>query len=244
MSNLEFYNSYELSSGYIVKFLFDDNLSIIYQKQNLDEKSVYNIYNNIIELNNGNLVFAGIQDTSFIKTKPFDLMGKILLLDKDCNLIKKRYYSTNDINDNNGNLSALYSFFQTSDKGYIAAYYHQATTAPGKFMVVKYDSTGCDSTVAFCGAVGIKVSEIEKNNLNIYPIPTNDALYIEQHDTNLPSKANYFITNSLGQAVLNNQITFENGKARIYLKNLPAGLYTIKFKFDNLTSTNYKIIKQ
>jgi hypothetical protein len=241
MSNLETFNFYELGYGYIIKLQFDDNLTIINQKQNIDEKSVYNAYNNIIELENGNLVFAGYQDTSYHKGRPFNLLGKILWTDKNGNQIKKLYYSYKDPLNNNSYICGLTSFNRTTDNGFIAAYYYNSPTFPGKFMVVKYDSTGCDSSAFYCTTVGIKENNYQAADVSIYPQPANNVL-------NLSSvlfankKAQIQISNNLGQLLIKQHLQFNNGIAQLPLANLPKGIYFIKLTDEDLKTFTQKLI--
>jgi hypothetical protein len=230
----ELLNNNLLGYDYAVKFNAS-SLNLIWQKLALDPKSVCNVNYNVIE-NENNLLIFGNLDTSFVKNLPHNTMGRFIWLDKNGNLINKKYLNHTS-NVNFSNLYWAYSIIKTTDKAYITSYYYNALTQPGKFMIVKYDSTGCDTSAS----VGIKENYYQAADVSIYPQPANNVL-------NLSSvlfankRAQIQISNNLGQLLIKQHLQFNNGIAQLPLANLPKGIYFLKLIDEDLKTFTKKII--
>ena len=75
----------------------------------------------------------------------------------------------------------------------------------------------------------VSVNEnIENQEIEIYPNPTNGVLFVEtRHGTSLPDQT-YRITNLMGQTLLSGNVINEN--QQINISNLPEGTYFIKIE--------------
>ncbi|MFY8004621.1 MAG: T9SS type A sorting domain-containing protein, partial [Chitinophagaceae bacterium] len=150
-------------------------------------------------------------------------------------------YLNHTSNVNFSNLYWAYSIIKTTDKAYITSYYYNALTQPGKFMIVKYDSTGCDTSAFYCATVGIKENYYQAADVSIYPQPANNVL-------NLSSvlfankRAQIQISNNLGQLLIKQHLQFNNGIAQLPLANLPKGIYFLKLIDEDLKTFTKKII--
>ncbi len=82
----------------------------------------------------------------------------------------------------------------------------------------------------------LNISEIEENNINIYPNPVDDNLYF--NGINFNNNSAISIYNVLGKKIL--EATINNDKP-IDVSNLTSGLYFIKF---NTLSKTFKILKK
>ena len=239
----ETFNTFKLNYGYVAKFDLED-INPIWQKKYMDEKSPYNAYTKIIEESNGNITVAGSQDTCFTKNLPFNLMSKITKLDKDGNLINKKYYNYNpDFNSTpqSAFLLNLYGFNKTSDNGYISCFYDQNGSAPRKFFIVKYDSLGCDTTAAYCATVGFKEQNYQAIDVSIYPQPAKQFINL-QSVLFANKKAQVNISNAIGQICYNASVQFNNGNSQLNLANLPKGIYFLKLVDEDLRSFSSKIV--
>jgi len=84
---------------------------------------------------------------------------------------------------------------------------------------------------------GASYSRIENTfNVNVFPNPTTDFLYIEQGY----AAVNVVCLNGLGARVFEQNIT--SPVKRIDLSGFAKGVYTFQFTIDNLTSFSKKVI--
>jgi hypothetical protein len=227
--------SWDLHKLYVVKFDFNTN-AVIWQKY-FDSSSPIAYFTSVLELNNEDLIVAGPYDTSYVKGLGFNLLGSIYRLDKNGNILVKRQFKYSPF-DSQQHLPYLYSIQKTSDNGYISSYYCMDTN-PNRFLIVKYDSTFCDSSAFYCSTVGIDELISKNEGLKIYPNPTNGIITIETaNSSNIQLK----LTNVLGQLIKEETLKFE--KQNINLADLKNGIYFLQV-FDNkkLIGTT-KIVKE
>lgn len=80
------------------------------------------------------------------------------------------------------------------------------------------------------------VSELEKENVKIYPNPTTDFIYVTLHSKSKIEEAEIFDT--AGRLILKTKLDTE----KLDLRSLPAGIYMISFRNSDLKPV--KIIKK
>lgn len=76
-------------------------------------------------------------------------------------------------------------------------------------------------------------------NLQVYPNPANDYVTIQAQSSNI--KASELLT--IDGRVINNQINFEDNKAKLSIQNLEKGIYLLRIIGQNNQITSTKIIK-
>lgn len=81
----------------------------------------------------------------------------------------------------------------------------------------------------------VSIVEVKKNNLTIYPNPTNGIITIENKNS-----ANFNLFNSVGKMVVNGTM---NEKASVDLSKFDDGLYILKIINENGSISSKKIIK-
>jgi hypothetical protein len=232
----------ELYYGYAVKFDLTATTPV-WQKTYLDEKSIVNNYSTVLEKKNGDLVLAGTQDTSYLKCIAMRNMGKITWLASTGEFIKKRYYNYIPALNSSGVFADyLFDFNPTNDNGFISCYYDQGGgQLQRKFFIVKYDSTGCDTSAFYCATVDIKENNYQAADVNIYPQPANNVLNLSSVlFTN--KRAQIQISNNLGQLCFKQSVQFNNGNAQLPLANLPKGIYFLKLIDEDFKTYTQKII--
>ncbi len=91
--------------------------------------------------------------------------------------------------------------------------------------------------------VGIKTSEINSNNLGLFPNPTTDKLHLQIDDT-INKFDKLFIYNGLGQLILENDLTIKNETSALDVSALPDGVYILTLQSkDGFTSKRFVIAR-
>lgn len=113
----------------------------------------------------------------------------------------------------------------------------------------EFTSTISDTQLTAKSTDGIKNIEIDEEansyNLNVFPNPFNEFIYLEDINTIKSETVNLKISNSLGFCVFDKTYTTESLKnnSKIYLENLSSGVYFLNIKTGDKTIVK-KIIKQ
>ncbi len=202
---------------------------LIWSNSNFDSPELLNGFTCINELPNGDLLVGGVIDTLSI-VQSCDMI-RISKLNSSGTLISQRYYDYK-INaptaDNNHDLKSL-NF--TSDGGWVAGIGQVNFPNPNPLFYVKYDSTGCDSTVAYClNPVGVEellgssLGSTQGDKLKVWPNPARNEVYFDFMGSNVVESISIF--NPLGELML--QLScFETNKA-LNIESLCPGLYTYR----------------
>ncbi len=219
-----------------MKFDINNPTLPIWQKQ-IDTASPANGFSSIKELKNGDLLIVGGLDTNLMHNLNWNTLHRIIKMDKNANIIWKKYYNyqTNAPADNQQGILGLEI---TNDNSFITAI-QVNNTNPNPFFVVKYDSTGCDSSAFYCSTVGIDELKIKNEELKIYPNPTNGIITIETaNSSNILLK----LTNVLGQLIKEETLKFE--KQNINLVDLRNGIYFLQVYDNEKLIGTRKIVKE
>ncbi len=223
------------NKAYAVKFDLNNLNNVLWTKE-FDTLSVYNFFSTITELGNGDLILAGTLDTLknyFVSEKG---MLRLIKLDQNGNLKWKKLFSR-DSSEKNGKRPRSLNI--TQNGSYVIANELYFATNPRPYSITKIDSTGCDSTVAYCQTVGFEELKINNYKLNIYPNPTRDILNIELDDLFAIETATIKITDLLGQKVLDLE-----GSRQINIKELPKGIYFLQLYNKQKLVAVEKILKE
>lgn len=89
--------------------------------------------------------------------------------------------------------------------------------------LVKWDTVTIDMSY-----VGIDNLKVRSEKLKVWPVPADNILVVEGFSSQLAEAAcSYQITNSLGQLIREEEITFKDSKAQLKTGDLPAGVYVL-----------------
>ena len=172
---------YNLNKSYIVKFDVNSPSNPIWMINNFDRLSLTNAFHSLVELTNGEILVGGVLDTlqvnnmntnSFVRLTKFSSSGAVTW--------NKNYdYKVNS--PTSDNVLAVRSINLTSDGSWIAALESFNFPSPNPFFFVKFDSTGCDSTLAYCQSQvisGVYQTTLNDVSVEVFPNPVTDYLTV------------------------------------------------------------------
>ncbi len=100
-----------------------------------------------------------------------------------------------------------------------------------------------DTVVVFVDYVGMNELKIKDYELKIYPNPASDFIELKIEDDELKiDNFNVSITNSLGQMVREEEITFTNNKTTINTNNLTNGVYVLTLINGNAETASKRFV--
>lgn len=185
-----------------------------------------------VSLSNGDILLGGVEDTNLI-TK-----ARISKIDASGNILWNRYYEY--ANGANLFVMLLSGISTTSDDGFVVAL-HKDSHSP--FMFTKFDSYGCDSTLAYCEAnytVGFKETAIADGLLSVFPNPAVDYLTIK-YETERRKVLHIGLYDALGRLVCETDLT-AGVTQQMSLLNLPGGTYMLRAHDGKNTVYNSRIV--
>ncbi|MCW3077936.1 MAG: hypothetical protein JWO32_2545 [Bacteroidetes bacterium] len=224
-----------LTKSFIVKFNINSPSVPMWTIDDVGPLALTNFFTRIIELKNEDILVTGILDTMQQNSMPTNCLQRITRYNKLGILVSTRYYdySLNHAADNN---EVILSLNPTSDNGFISAF-EVYNTSPSPFFVVKYDSTGCDSTWSYCQSVGFDEHVLKKGIIEVYPNPGSGVINFKGLEGLLNTYGT--LTNVLGQKVM----SFKNA-TQLDISELKAGVYFLQVYQSGRLITTEKIIKE
>ncbi len=220
--------------SYAVKFNINNPTSPIWSLR-FDNVMSGNYFSSIVELPNEDVLIAGTTSSSQENNQLPNGSSRLTRITKNGNVVWNKYYNYRT-NVSTINAQQILSINKTSDGGFISAIDFTFDN-PNKFFVVKFDSTGCDSSAFYCSTVGLKNNSFLSENISVYPNPTTGSLNIEAENATKVQ-----VVSMLGQLVKEEELKIENKK--IDIGTLQNGVYFLKvFDKDKLIGTT-KIIKE
>lgn len=223
--------------SFALKFNINSPNTPIWRIDNFGPITLYNVFNNVCEFPNGNLLLSGSIDTTGLTNNVFTGLVRYLEVSPNGQILKTRYYNyAPDLVNDYGQY--VYSTNITSDGGWIS------TNSPihlgnNPMIFVKYDAIGCDSTLAYCAnSVGISKYNFDEIGLKVWPNPTIDEINIESE---ILIESEIEISNALGQTLVSKKINLKNEQVK--LADWPKGIYFVKIKNSQFQKT-YKVIKE
>jgi len=193
------------------------------------------------ELKNGNLLLGGIMDSSMLA--PSNPLTRFTTVDKNGNILSNRYYDYKYNDTTEDNNQGVRSVEICDDGGWIAAITCANSKGNNPFLFVKYDSTGCDSSLAYCSTLNltkIKRNELANYDFKIYPNPATDILNIKL-EGDASGKLILLIIDAFGREMKSFPMDQNN---KIDLNGLNPGIYILKIKKEKQIIYTSRIIKE
>lgn len=170
-------------AAYVKKFDVNNPTSNIWETATFDG-FVYshNSFMAAIESSNGDILITG--GLNNVLESPVDQHKvRIVRLSSSGTIKYKKYYNYSR-DDSTDNVMTPLNINMTSDGGHIVGIRITNFNVINPLFYVKYDSTGCDSTIIYCltdGAVG--KGEITKHSgISVYPNPANENINVNVGD--------------------------------------------------------------
>ncbi|WP_317899590.1 T9SS type A sorting domain-containing protein [Aurantibacillus circumpalustris] len=240
------FNNYYTS--YARKFDVNQPNTPLWTIYGFDKVSQLNWFSSVMEFSNGDLLLAGSTDSLLeIDNRHNNLSRFVRINHTTGKVIWKKYYdyAANDSINNNILITCVNP---TSDGGWITSL---RKTDPGNnpMFYVKYDSTGCDTTTAYClNLTGLNKINKENESITVYPNPTNGLLNLNfPIDFSSIKKISIRILNIAGAELINKTITtsdFKESTFKLDLETFENGIYFLEVFNDGKHITTRKIIKE
>ncbi|MDI1354990.1 MAG: T9SS type A sorting domain-containing protein [bacterium] len=212
-----------------------DSANFLYRK-NFDSPNASNWFNTVNAVSNGTeYITNGTIDTLYQYFPPYryDEMVRITKFNANGMMLSNRYYSYPRFADPKKPYfdNRMYSKHMgiTSDKGLVAAVQINNYSISDPLFYVKFDSTGCDSSIAYCQNPTGLTELASEEGLFLFPVPAHDYLMVDQ--TKVQDKFSAIeIVDALGKRV-KSQVLLSASEA-IDIKELDEGCYFVLFKND------------
>ncbi len=230
---------FDRTRSYALKFSINDLTIPIWERQ-FDTLSLYNSFNTINELGNGNLILSGMLDTMSNKGAIEKGMLRLIKLDKNGNTIWHNFYSKGEDPKNSKRARSLNV---TRDGSYLIASDLFMATNPRPFNITKIDSTGCDSTTNYCHRFqNNEPLDAASSDFEIFPNPSNGKLNFHLPYAILRDNANVkiVINDMMGKQVYG--ITISQTQTDFDLSFLAAGVYVFSTYRNERKIYNNKLI--
>lgn len=237
MSGVQYYSenlgTYNCGRSFAVKFDINSPNIPIWKIDGMDKLAIYNGFTSTTELPNGDILFGGFIDTTQglwngPNDQPALVLARFTLVDQTGNIKWNRYYSYKN------NLTPE-DYWQTlhcvnycpKTGGWVAAIEEYNYGVANKLFYVKYDSTGCDTSSAYCQFIStLSVAKSSKvvSAIAVFPNPCHGEFKILNRENVFDE---IWVFNSTGRIVTSEQCAY---KTEIEVKGLEPGLYIISAK--------------
>lgn len=239
-----FIGSQQLQCSYILKLDINTQQSTppIWINSNFDNPKVTNYFAAITELPNGDLLVGGVIDTLSI-VQNWSLI-RHSRLSSNGSILRQCYYDYKTNSPSAGNTQALRSLNLTSDGGWVVGIHQINFPSPNPLFYVKYDSSGCDSTLEYCANLtSILEAEITSDEITIFPNPFKSEIRVKLRSGFHTRTEQFRITNVLGKVLIEGNLNEHINNRPINLDVLTSGIYFFDSVIGN-RKYNYKIVKE
>jgi hypothetical protein len=231
------------SWSYIFKFNISTPNQKIWQIFPFGKPIMVNYFNCLREMPNGDLLVAGSYDTSQAINGIFQGVNRITKISANGSVISNRYYNYSPSDSLNCS-TAVSSIELTSDGGWLTATRMQNYTNLSPFHFVKYDSTGCDSSMAYCkimSEVGINKASVQFDfNFEMFPNPSTDKVNFILQAPN-DKKFSLKVSDVSGKEI--ETLHFEaNAPFSMQTANYEAGFYFVNLVYEGKSIETRKLI--
>jgi hypothetical protein len=241
---LSFPGFHSLHSAAIYKFDINNPSHPIWFNNNFGPLVIANGFSSLKELTNGDIIVAGtvdsLSDYSNNVSPVFNTLSRFIIFNSITGQVKSTKYYNYAKNDTTEYSSSIVNICLTQDGGWITAN-RLSNFGNNSFFYVKYDSTGCDTTTAYClNPVAIKQFSVQNLGLHIYPNPSTGILNIELNAT-LEKPLSISIRDALGRTV--KQLSL-SASTKIDLSDVKEGIYFLQVWEDGRLVASEKLVRE
>ena len=237
---------YNSNRSFAVKFDIDSPATPIWKIDGYDKLGIYNAFSCVTELKNGDLLMGGYIDTlqgvwSGPNNQPGNIFTRLTIADANGNIKWNRYYNYKTNVGLNENKQQIHSINACSDGSWLAAIEGYNYPGVNPFLFVKYDSTGCDSSLFYCSnlySVGLNKQININQKFRTFPNPVKDVLHLEiDHSEEIEIR----ILDIYGKEIHQEKI---NRRSSIDLSAIKTGMYLLSVTKDKEVIYTTKIVKE
>lgn len=214
-----------LIKSFAVKFDINKLNQPIWKIDGYGPLSITNNFNCVYELNNGDLIMGGDLDTLHLKNLPMHHYAQITKIDSAGKIKWNRIYDYAPEADNSY-IQSMKALNSTSN-GAILGAFQVYTNSSNPFFFVKYDSTGCDSSIAYCSLlnlVGLKEQTVQSEDFRLYPNPAKDIVNFR---INTEKVITVKLTDVTGRSI--DEFEIESEVQSLNVSNYLSGIYLVCF---------------
>lgn len=235
-----------LGRAFAVKFDINNPSQPIWTVEH-DKFTLSNAFTCLVELTNGDLLAAGALDTLQMNNATPNNLLRLTKINPNGNVTWNRYYDYKVNAPTSDNVLIVRSINLTNDASAIAAIEVVNFPAPNPFFFVKFDSTGCDSTLAYCQAPTTTVTGVYENKLkdikvDVFPNPASDYLMIDINNNSGGEDYKLQLMDISGREL--KQILLNPDHNSIDLKDLSNGVYMLSLTNNNKLIYTTRLIKK
>lgn len=187
-----------------------------------------NEFNNIRELNDGDLIAGGSYSALFNQGLGLNVMLRLVKYDKNLNFLWKKYFDTYT---NNTNREVFRGLNITAGGGLIFAadVIDGQVPKPLPYIFYKTDTSYCDINAVACYNVGINEHVKNKYNFAIYPNPGNGIINFNLETLNENEEFSLEVINITGRQV--KSFEMKNQKNNVVdISSVAQGIYLLQIK--------------
>lgn len=236
----------EAEQAFAIKFDINSPSIPIWKTDSAETINNYDLYAAAKLLENGDIMLGGgifsIYESDGITYAKSGQVQRFTLIDNNGEIKSKKLYGYYPPEEGIQYYQSLTSFNICTDGGYVAAIASNKYPGVNPFFVVKYDSTGCDSSLAYCAFVasGIDEFDVSGSRFRVFPNPFSNELHV---NGSFPQADIYElrIIDVSGREVKRIWLNTNN---KISTSDLVPGIYFVLIKNKNEFVYRTKIIKE
>lgn len=233
----------ETDKSFAVKFDLDNPGTPIWTLS-FDMYSQDHLFSCVNEFSNGDLLFSGHIDTMLRHNLNENLRIRLTRLDKDGNLLWNKYYDYSKANTNVPFYESIASTFIGSNNSILAAIHLFNFPSPNPFFFVKFDSTGCDSTLAYCQsqvASGVYQNALNDVSVEVFPNPASDRFTMKVNNNAAEKGIELHVFDLSGREI--KRIPLANEKEVVDISDLSKGAYILRLTQNGQLIYTSKLVK-
>jgi hypothetical protein len=239
-----------LTTAYAVKFDVNSPTPPIWNLE-YDQFRIGTGFGSLIELPNGEILVSGLVDTLHsYSLPPNNLLITLTKINQNGTVTWNRCYNYQIDLNNSENCVGVRSLRRTFSGEWIGALTVCNQTGVKPFFFVKWDSTGCDGSIAYCKAsyTGINADGANVNSFGgfdwrIFPNPVNDVFFITTNRPNISVEIQIEIKDVTGRLVKQIKTNMINNKAQVNANGVQNGSYLMSINDDSGLLYSGKFLK-
>ena len=233
-----------LNQPFVAKFDINSPLIPIWTFKKLGISAEYNFFHSVVELPNSNLILGGVYDSAHMNNESSNILARLTAVDKDGKLLRNHCYDYRASGSDAVNATVLLMISPLEKGGFVGAIDVNSFSNSNPYFFVKFDTSGCDSTLDYCATisnVGLSDFFEETNNFKIYPNPATDYLVIGVSRTLKKMQLSYSIYNCLGSLKREDELILDDF-GTVDISQLDQGVYNLTLKLPEGYSITKKFV--